>query len=185
MSIGIKLLIFFVASAGIVAVSRPALRDRRSHGFYRFFAWESLLLLFLLNVDYWFYEPTSLPQLMSWFCLGVSLLLVILGLRLLRTAGQPDESRSGESLIGLEKTTQLVTTGTYRYIRHPLYSSLLFLAWGMFLKFPSLIGLGLAAATTFFLTVTARVEERENLGYFGPVYQDYMQRTRMFIPFLF
>jgi protein-S-isoprenylcysteine O-methyltransferase Ste14 len=50
----------------------------------------------------------------------------------------------------IEKTTILVTTGAYRYIRHPLYSSLLFLAWGIFFKAPSWPGGLLALAATFF-----------------------------------
>jgi len=32
---------------------------------------------------------------------------------------------------------------------------------------------------------TAKVEERKNIRFFGPVYEAYMKRTRMFIPFLF
>ena len=35
--------------------------------------------------------------------------------------------RENAALLELEKTSRLVTVGLYRYIRHPLYSSLLFL----------------------------------------------------------
>jgi protein-S-isoprenylcysteine O-methyltransferase Ste14 len=35
-----------------------------------------------------------------------------------------------------------------------------------------------------FLVLTARVEERENLRYFGEAYREYMQHSRMFIPFV-
>jgi protein-S-isoprenylcysteine O-methyltransferase Ste14 len=77
-----------------------------------------------------------------------------------------------------------VETGAYRYIRHPLYSSLLGLAWGVFLKWPSLSGVALALVATAALITTAKVEEGENLAKFGPVYHDYMRRTKMFVPFL-
>ena len=54
-----KLFIFAVGSAGIIYISRASLRAPRSHGFYRFFAWELILALFLLNVDVWFQAPLS------------------------------------------------------------------------------------------------------------------------------
>jgi protein-S-isoprenylcysteine O-methyltransferase Ste14 len=42
-----------------------------------------------------------------------------------------------------------------------------------------------AVISTFALTMTARIEETENLHFFGLAYQDYMKQTKMFIPFLF
>ena len=75
--------------------------------------------------------------------------------------------------------------GLYKYIRHPLYSSLLFLTWGAFLKSPSWLGSGLVAVAMVCLVATARVEEAENIEYFGPVYQEYMKHTKMFVPFVF
>jgi protein-S-isoprenylcysteine O-methyltransferase Ste14 len=181
----LKLIIFVAASAVVVYISRFSLRGLRTHGFYRFFAWEAILILALLNVDYWFYKPLTLPQVISWPLLFISLYLVIHGFRLLRKIGKPDDRRDGVSLIGVEKTTVLVTGGAYNYIRHPLYSSLLFLAWGVFFKSPTWTGAVLAVAATAFLAATARIEESENLKYFGGAYGDYMKRTKMFLPFVF
>ncbi|NIQ77767.1 MAG: isoprenylcysteine carboxylmethyltransferase family protein, partial [Anaerolineae bacterium] len=67
---------------------------------------------------------------------------------------------------------------------HPLYSSLLLLTWGVFLKNPSWAGCGLALGATAFLLATAKVEEAENVRYFGAAYRTYMRQTKMFIPFL-
>jgi protein-S-isoprenylcysteine O-methyltransferase Ste14 len=181
----LKLAIFVVVSAGFAYVSRASLPVPRSHGFYRFFAWECILVLFLLNVESWFRDPFSVPQIVSWLLLIVSAFLVIHGVYLLRRIGKPDATREEAPLLGFEKTTALVVEGAYRYIRHPLYSSLLFLGWGIFFKDLSWAGLALAAGATFFLAMTARAEEGENIRFFGPAYQEYMQRSRMFIPFLF
>lgn len=115
----------------------------------------------------------------------MSLFLVIHGARLLRIVGEPDSERDDPSLVGIEKTTELVVVGAYRYIRHPLYSSLLLLGWGTFFKQPSWAGVGLAAIATFFLIMTARIEEAENIRFFGDAYQNYMKQTKMFIPFIF
>jgi len=181
----VKVIVFIAASIPIAWLSRSPLRDTQTHGFYRFFAWESILALILVNLDYWFYEPFRIHQIISWLLLIVSGFLVIHGALLLHTSGKPDRKRDDPALIGIEKTTELVTKGAYRYIRHPLYSSLLFLAWGVFFKHPSLAAISLALITSFFLTETARKEEAENIRFFGDVYQNYMNRTRMFIPFLF
>jgi protein-S-isoprenylcysteine O-methyltransferase Ste14 len=185
MSLQFKVIVFIVASAGLAWVSRSSLRGLRFHGFYRFFAWESILALVLLNIDFWFREPFSFHQTISWFLLAISVFLVIHGFLLLRMVGKPDSGRNDSSLVGIEKTTKLVTEGAYRYIRHPLYSSLLFGTWGVFFKRPSLPGLLVVAITVFFLIMTARIEEAENVSFFGVAYQDYMKQTKMFIPFLF
>jgi len=85
----------------------------------------------------------------------------------------------------MEKTSKLVTVGLYGYIRHPLYSSLLCLAWAMFFKSPSWLEAALALLCTLFLTTTAYAEERENIIYFGDEYVEYMKRSKRFIPFVF
>lgn len=173
----LKLVVFLVGSAGIVAISWTSLRNPRSHGFYRFFAFESLLALILLNLPHWFNKPFSTHQIVSWLLLTLSLFLVVHGFYLLRTLGRPDK--------GIDHTTTLVIRGVYRYIRHPLYASLLWLGWGVFFKDPSLVGGILALVASVSLIATARVEEAENLRKFGTDYSTYMKSTRMFIPFLF
>jgi protein-S-isoprenylcysteine O-methyltransferase Ste14 len=182
---GWKLMVFMGASAGIVFVSRGSLRRPLTHGFYRFFAWEAVAALICLNVEHWFRKPLSIHQMVSWLLLMVSLFLAVHGIRLLRVAGRPDHTRADSTLLGMYKTTRLVTAGAYKYIRHPLYSSLLFLAWGVFFKAPSWPGAGLAGAATLSLIMTGRVEEAENIRFFGPAYEGYMRESKMFIPFVF
>ena len=176
---------FLLGSGCLAYVSRASLAAPRSHGFYRFLAWEAILGLALLNIEVWFRDPFSWRQIISWPLLVISAGLVIAGVRLLRQRGKPDRRRDDVPLVGFEKTTALVTTGAYRYIRHPLYSSLLFLAWGIFFKSPTWLAGALAASSTLALVATARVEEAENLRYFGEAYGKYREKTRMFIPFLF
>lgn len=181
----VKVIVFLVVTAGLAYVSRASLLVPRSHGFYRFFAWEAILALILVNVDIWFRDPFSWHQIISWCLLLASLFLGLHGVHLLRQIGKPDKQRDDASLVGFEKTTTLVTVGAYRHIRHPLYSSLLFLAWGVFFKAPGWVGALLALAATLFLVVTARIEEAENIHFFGPAYEAYREQTKMFVPFLF
>jgi protein-S-isoprenylcysteine O-methyltransferase Ste14 len=181
-----KLLIFAAASLGLIYVSRQALTRPRSHGFYRFFAWEFILASFLLNISDWFKDWLAWYQVLSWALLIVSILPPILGIRALRERGQPNRNqRSEPALLAFERTTKLVSDGVYRYIRHPLYSSLLLLGWGIFFKQPSWIGLALTLVASLFLVATARADEAECIDCFGAEYREYMQHTRMFIPFVF
>ena len=175
---------FVLGTAALVFVSRQSLLRPRSHGFYRFFAWECILALFLFNARAWFRDPLAWYQLISWTLLVLSLVLVFLGVHQLRQAGSLDAARRDPSLLGMEKTSQLVISGVYRYIRHPMYSSLLFLAWGIFFKSPGWIDGVLALVCTIFLTLTTCIEERENIAYFGEEYTAYIQRSKRFIPFL-
>lgn len=172
----IKVIVFVVISAGSVWLSWPYLRRPSSYGFYRFFAFEAILALVLLNVDRWFSDPFSVLQLPSWLLLMGSAVLAIHGFYLLRLIGKPVGS--------IEKTTELVQVGAYRYIRHPLYASLLLFALGAFLKDVSLSASFLFVIVFVFLYATARAEERQNLETFGVEYAEYIRRTKMFIPFL-
>ena len=79
-----KLAAFAVATSLLVYISRASLRKPGSHGFYRFFAWECILVLFLLNVHLWFIHPSSWHQLIAWTLLFASLVPLALGVRSLR-----------------------------------------------------------------------------------------------------
>ncbi len=179
----IKIALFVASTAAIAWLSLPSLRHPGSHGFYRFFAWQTIAVLFVLNVDRWFVDPFSAHQIVSWVLLAAGLAAVVEGARLLRLAGHPKDVE-GSDEYHFEQTTRLVTVGAYRWIRHPMYSSLLFLAWGIFLKNPSLLGIGLAVVATGFLLATAKADEWEDLGKFGDAYAEYMCTTKRFIPWV-
>jgi protein-S-isoprenylcysteine O-methyltransferase Ste14 len=172
-----RVAVFIICSAGILAMSRKHLRDPHHHGFYRFFSFECLLGLILLNVPRWFVEPFSVPQLLSWTLLAASLVLAVHSFRLLRGLGEPKGA--------MDETTALVRRGAFRYIRHPLYASLLLLGWGALLKGLSVPTGLLALGATGLLYAAAKVEESENRRKFGEDYVSYMRSTKLFIPFLF
>ena len=99
--------------------------------------------------------------------------------------GKPSAERVDRHLFSFEKTTELVDTGVFRYIRHPLYASLICLSWGILLKniTPWLLVITLFCTLMFY--ITSRYDEKECIAYFGDKYSDYMTHTRMFIPFVF
>ena len=172
----IRLIIFVVLSIGLVIWSWRLLWNRQVHGFYRFFAFESILALIIVNANTWFANPLSAIQIISWMLLLASIVIAVQGFYLLHTVGRPAQ--------GIENTTILVKTGIYKYIRHPLYGSLILIALGAFLKDTSLLPASLAILATIFLAATAIVEEKENLQRFGKEYASYMKSTKWFIPFI-
>jgi protein-S-isoprenylcysteine O-methyltransferase Ste14 len=180
----IKLGLFALFSIGLAGFSWRFLRLGRTHGFYRFFAFECILALILLNADRWFRNPFSPAQVASWLLLIGSAALLLHGAHLLVKVGKPARTGRREEEIGIEATTTLVIVGAYRYIRHPLYASLLCLGWGAFFKHMTFLSFLLVVALSVFLTVTAKVEEAENLRKFGDSYAAYMKTTKMFVPFL-
>lgn len=103
----------------------------------------------------------------------------------MKKAGKETGKRQDKELYNFEKTDKLVTSGIFKYIRHPLYSSLLFLTWGIFFKNPLYLLLIPAALSTAFLILTALADEKECKEYFGAAYSAYMKNTTRFIPYLF
>ncbi len=169
-------LVAIVVSVLLFRFSRPSLRDRRLHGFWRFFAFEAILVLALLAVPRWFDAPLSLRQLASWFLLCPAAALAFGGYWTLRTRGQPTET--------FEDTTILVRSGVFRYIRHPMYASLLLLTWGLFLKGPGPVTGTLAVLSSVLLIIAMRTEEREMIARFGKAYLDYCGEVRALVPFV-
>lgn len=176
---------FAMVSIFITVLSWRSLHNPRFHGFYRFFAFEAILILILLNIPFWIKNPFSPLQLASWFLLVFSGFLVIQGFYLLHKLGGYEPRENSSETFAFEDTANLITQGIYRYIRHPLYSSLLFLAWGAYLKHISLYGTIAVLFATAALIITAKMEERENLSSFGPEYATYIKKTKMFVPFIF
>ena len=83
-----------------------------------------------------------------------------------------------------KQDARLITTGPYRYIRHPMYLSLIVMMLGVTLyNFHWLNFAGLALVTAA-VTGKALLEERLLQAQF-PAYAEYMQRTRRIIPGLF
>jgi len=153
-----------------------SIKYKRYHGIARFFAFESVLILVLLNYKFWFIKPLSLLQIISWILLIMSGYAVITGYLLLRRKGKPDRN--------FENTSIIVKSGIYGYIRHPLYFSIFLLGTGVMLKDPKLLCIVLGIINLIAIYITARIEENEMIAKFGDEYKLYMNETRMFIPFL-
>lgn len=171
-------IILIAGTMGIIYLSWVAsIKNKRYHGVYRFFSFESILFLVLLNYPEWFKDPFSPLQVISWLLLFSSLICAILGFYLLLNRGQPEKQ--------MEDTTRLVSTGLYKQIRHPLYLSLMLGGLGIFLKDIDYIQAVIVLINMISLLLTAKVEEAEMIKKFGSEYTEYMKTTKMFLPYIF
>jgi protein-S-isoprenylcysteine O-methyltransferase Ste14 len=73
------------------------------------------------------------------------------------------------------------TPGPYRLVRHPLYVGWFFAFW--MTPVMTLAHLLFAVATTAYILIAIRFEERDLVREFGSSYEDYRQRVPMLIPF--
>jgi protein-S-isoprenylcysteine O-methyltransferase Ste14 len=78
---------------------------------------------------------------------------------------------------------ELVTSGPYRFVRHPIYSGLLTAMLGTVLV-NNLLGLIVVAVLTAYFYYCGTVEERNLAARFPTAYPEYRTRTKMLIPFL-
>lgn len=90
--------------------------------------------------------------------------------------------RRFSGLVAIQPGHTLVTTGLYRFIRHPSYLGLLVNAAGWALAFRSGVGLVLAALILPPLAARMSAEERLLSAQFGAEYEAYRARTWRLVP---
>jgi len=174
----IEIIVFVLGTICLIYISwNFSIKEKRYHGIPRFFAFESIFLLVLLNYLDWFKDSFSLIQIISWILLISSAIIAFLGFYLLNKRGKPERQ--------IEDTTNLIKTGIYKYIRHPIYSSVIPGVIGILLKDIGYTQIILTVTIYVFLVFTAKVEEKELIKKFGSEYENYIKKTKMFIPFIF
>ena len=78
----------------------------------------------------------------------------------------------------------LVTTGPYRYWRHPIYASIIYFVWAGQVEMPTILSVSLALAVTAGLVVRMVLEEQFLVTAY-PEYSEYMRRAKRLVPFVF
>lgn len=90
--------------------------------------------------------------------------------------------RNWSSVVQLKQDHELIETGPYRYIRHPIYTGLLLAFIGSALKVGDLRGPLAVAIVLASFWRKLRLEERWLTERFGSSYTEYMQRTKALVP---
>lgn len=98
----------------------------------------------------------------------------------LRTLG-----RQYSGYVTLQDQHQLITTGIYGVIRHPIYLRLLMVSLGLPLLFRSWLTIPTLALGAWFAYYRIGKEEKLLTEQFGEQFLDYCHRTRRLVPYLY
>jgi len=158
--------------------------DRREEGLFILFTLRPVgvagmlgLIAYMVNPTWMAWSSLTLPDWLRWVGVGVGLLAGGLLIWTLRSLG-----KNLTDTVVTRREHTLVTSGPYRWVRHPFYDSV------------ALCGLtnSLVAANWFLLLtgglsfvlmiVRTRREEEKLLARFGDAYRAYMERTGRFLP---
>jgi protein-S-isoprenylcysteine O-methyltransferase Ste14 len=114
---------------------------------------------------------------------GIGLLLFALGLGFAIWARVHIGSNWGSPMSQKEEP-ELVTSGPYRLVRHPIYSGILVAGIGTAVALSWLWLAAVALAGVYFV-YSATVEERYMTDQFPDTYPAYRRSTKMLVPYLF
>jgi len=125
-------------------------------------------LIYFLAVIYSVFLPLELGTI--WFYAGIPITLIGLVGSILVLVGWTNSP-----------TGEIISSGIYRYSRHPMYVTEVLLLLGagiasaswVFLVFPIIVGVG----AVYFI----KLEEAQCIGHYGKAYREYMDRTPRWI----
>lgn len=135
------------------------------------------VLVYLLNPAWMAWSQVALPDEIRWLGALCGVLFIALIYWTLSNLGK----NLTDSVV-TRSTATLVTSGPYRYIRHPFYVSVaLVIAAIAVLSANAFLALT-GAATLALLVLRTPIEERKLLEKFGDPYREYVARTGRFVP---
>ena len=92
--------------------------------------------------------------------------------------------RNWSGYVSLKENHELVTSGPYSVIRHPIYTGFLLMIIGTAIYYASVLALIYFVIDASIFLWRAKREEALMIKTFGKKYQDYMKRTKALIPFV-
>ena len=116
-------------------------------------------------------------MLLRWAATGLALACLAFSIVCWRRMG-----KSWRMSVTPGETTELITTGPYAYVRHPIYALSMLLMLCTLLVVPTVPVLAMAAVHITLMLMKARNEERFLSGVHGAAYEGYCRRTGRFVP---
>ncbi len=137
-----------------------------------------MIALYLIRPTLLAWSELSLPLWTRWIgaALGTFALFALIWIH--RALGN-----NFSGTLHIQEDHQLVTSGPYRWVRHPMYASLYVLTLAFFLLTANwFIGLSWLSVLTAVVVRRVPREEAAMIGHFGDAYRDYTARTGRFLP---
>lgn len=167
----------FWKSRGFGKIAQEELGDRSF-----WFILPGFLVVFFAPPMEWYYLPESLPRTTPMQVAG--LILILAGI-LIRILARKNIRGLYSGHVEVHENHLLITSGPYKYIRHPGYFGFLLLAFGLAIGYSSIIGL-VAVPVLLLPGLVFRLKVEEQLLHekFGEEYISYVNRTKTLIPFV-
>lgn len=144
----------------------------------------SLSVPFLIIIPPWEFAHFSGPVPRAGLTAWIGLLLFALGIILQSIAMW--QLRSYYTVrLGVHECQPLVTTGVYRWVRHPGYLSYLISILGIGLAMSSIAVLAMDILIFIFIHFRIKNEEIMLLEAYGKQYDEYAKRTKKLLPFIY
>ena len=122
-----------------------------------------------------------LPRTIATYWIGVGLVVTGLGFSIWarRRLG-----RNWSGTVTLKEDHELIRTGPYRWVRHPIYTGILLGFFGTAVALGEWRGLIAVALVVVAFSLKIRLEERWMIETFGDAYRRYRAEVRALIPFI-
>lgn len=114
-------------------------------------------------------------EILGWVTIGLASAMLITAVVFMHVRGKPRTAN-------VEKTTQLVTTGPFALVRHPIYTATAWWSWGAFFIHQSLLAAVTLVTTSVLAYCAARLAAPHLARKFGDAYAEYAQRVPRFNP---
>ena len=134
-----------------------------------------LFLVFWAGDSFFLHRTTFLSDYVPLFIRLVILALVFIPAAYLSTTGHVVVAHG-------ERPNSVVSTGAFRYVRHPLYLAVILFYLGLAVSTASLISLALLVLIFLFYNYIASYEERLLEIKFGEDYVSYKKRSGKWVP---
>ncbi|HXJ97086.1 MAG TPA: isoprenylcysteine carboxylmethyltransferase family protein [Terriglobia bacterium] len=123
------------------------------------------------------WSHVAIPDAWRWAGLGFGIVSLLALIKVHRQLG-----RFWSAYLELQEGHQLITTGVYRRIRHPMYSVLFFFLLAAAVMSANWLFMVLCAGRMLMFFERIRREEGMLIGQFGDEYRRYQQRTGRLLP---
>ncbi len=190
MHIGLAIAAVLAGSVAMVAIRAPhghrslkikvaTSRKGRLEKVLLTIAWAGFFVPILWMITPWFkfadYPLHPAPYAIGVLCLGAGLWLF--------HKSHADLGTNWSITLEIRENHRLITSGLYRFVRHPMYAALGLYGVGQALVLPNWVaGPSYLAALGLLFVFRLRAEERMMREQFGKAYDEYAARTKRLIP---